>query len=65
MARIYEDEDMNTWKFDMIHIRKGSKYDGVVEKSNCCYYEPTYPGNQANHPSKLNSMCRTVCRFPA
>ena len=28
---IYEDEDMNTWKFDMIHIRKGSKYDGVVE----------------------------------
>ena len=28
----YEDEDMNTWKFDMIHIRKGSKYDGVVEK---------------------------------
>lgn len=29
---IYEDEDMNTWKFDMIHIRKGSKYDGVVEK---------------------------------
>ena len=21
-----------TWKFDMIHIRKGSKYDGVVEK---------------------------------
>ena len=29
---LYEDEDMNTWKFDMIHIRKGSKYDGVVEK---------------------------------
>ena len=29
---IYEEEDMNTWKFDMIHIRKGSKYDGVVEK---------------------------------
>ena len=29
---IYEDEDMNTWKFDMIHILKGSKYDGVVEK---------------------------------
>ena len=29
---IYEDEDMNIWKFDMIHIRKGSKYDGVVEK---------------------------------
>ena len=28
----YEDQEMNTWKFDMIHIRKGSKYDGVVEK---------------------------------
>ena len=29
---IYKDENMDTWKFDMIHIRKGSKYDGVVEK---------------------------------
>jgi hypothetical protein len=29
---LYEDENLNTWKFDMIHIRKGSKYDGVVEK---------------------------------
>ena len=29
---LYEDEDRNTWKFDMIHIRRGSKYDGVVEK---------------------------------
>lgn len=29
---LYEDRDRNTWKFDMIHIRKGSKYDGVVEK---------------------------------
>ena len=29
---IYEDENGNTWKFDMIHIRKGSKYDGVIEK---------------------------------
>ena len=28
----YEDKDMNIWKFDMIHIRKGSKYDGRVEK---------------------------------
>lgn len=28
----YDDTDGNTWKFDMIHIRKGSKYDGVVEK---------------------------------
>ena len=28
---IYKDENMDTWKFDMIHIRKGSKYDGVVE----------------------------------
>lgn len=28
---LYEDQEQNTWKFDMIHIRKGSKYDGVVE----------------------------------
>ena len=48
---IYEDEDMNTWKFDMIHIRKGSKYDGVVEKSNCCHNEPTYSWNQEYYPS--------------
>lgn len=29
---LYVDRAMNEWKFDMIHIRKGSKYDGVVEK---------------------------------
>ena len=29
---LYEDKNLNVWKFDMIHIRKGSKYDGVVEK---------------------------------
>ncbi len=29
---LYEDTNLNVWKFDMIHIRKGSKYDGVVEK---------------------------------
>lgn len=29
---LYEDQEGNTWKFDMIHIRRGSKYDGVVEK---------------------------------
>ena len=28
---VYQDEESNIWKFDMIHIRKGSKYDGVVE----------------------------------
>lgn len=28
---LYEDPGKNTWKFDMIHIRRGSKYDGVVE----------------------------------
>lgn len=27
----YEDQELNIWKFDLIHIRKGSKYDGVVE----------------------------------
>jgi len=29
---LYEDRYANQWKFDMIHIRNGSKYDGVVEK---------------------------------
>ncbi|MCD7973597.1 MAG: nucleotidyltransferase domain-containing protein [Candidatus Azobacteroides sp.] len=29
---LYEDKENNIWKFDMIHIHKGSKYDGVVEK---------------------------------
>ena len=29
---LYEDEGCNRWKFDMIHLRSGSKYDGVVEK---------------------------------
>lgn len=28
---LYQDQEMNIWKFDMIHIRKNSKYDGVVE----------------------------------
>ncbi|MDH6534986.1 phosphoglycerate mutase family protein [Parabacteroides sp. 52] len=28
----YEDRKGNTWKFDMIHIRRGSKYDGTVER---------------------------------
>lgn len=28
---LYKDEELNSWKFDMIHIRKHSKYDGVVE----------------------------------
>lgn len=29
---LYEDKQTNLWKFDIIHIRKGNKYDGVVEK---------------------------------
>lgn len=29
---LYKDKEKNLWKFDMIHLRKGSKYDGVVEK---------------------------------
>lgn len=29
---LYEDRGTNLWKFDMIHIRKGSRYDGVVER---------------------------------
>lgn len=30
---LYEDKDGEVWKFDMIHIRKGSKYDGTVERA--------------------------------
>ncbi|MDL2256738.1 phosphoglycerate mutase family protein [Bacteroidales bacterium OttesenSCG-928-I14] len=29
---LYNDKEGNTWKFDMIHIRRGSKYDGTVER---------------------------------
>jgi len=29
---LYDDAAGNTWKFDLIHIRKGSKYDGTVER---------------------------------
>ncbi len=29
---LYEDKDKSIWKLDIIHIRKGSFYDGFVEK---------------------------------
>lgn len=29
---LFEDENKEMWKLDMIHIRKGSRFDGVVEK---------------------------------
>ena len=29
---LYEDNERDLWKFDMIHLRKGSKYDGTVER---------------------------------
>jgi len=29
---LYEDEERNTWKLDIIHIRKGSFYAGFFEK---------------------------------
>lgn len=29
---LYEHTNRDTWKFDMIHIRKGSRYDGTVER---------------------------------
>ncbi len=28
----YQDEDGDLWQFDMIHIQKGSKYDGFFER---------------------------------
>ena len=39
---LYKDREQNTWKFDMIHIRKGSRYDGVVEKGDCRYCGAPY-----------------------
>lgn len=30
---LYEDKEGNTWKFDMIHIHRGSKYDGTIERA--------------------------------
>lgn len=30
---LYEDANGDVWKLDMIHIRKGSKYDGTVERA--------------------------------
>lgn len=30
---LYEHTDGETWKMDIIHIRKGSVYDGVIEKT--------------------------------
>jgi len=29
---LYEHTNRDIWKFDMIHIRKGSRYDGMVER---------------------------------
>ncbi|NDW13479.1 phosphoglycerate mutase family protein [Bacteroides sp. 214] len=29
---LFEDKNKDCWKLDLIHIRKGSMYDGVVEK---------------------------------
>lgn len=40
---LYEDKEMNTWKFDLIHIRKNSKYDGVVEKMTAAIIDRLTP----------------------
>jgi predicted nucleotidyltransferase len=29
---LFKDKNQDTWKIDIIHIRKGSKFDGVVER---------------------------------
>lgn len=39
----YEDRNKNLWKFDMIHIRKDSKYDGFVEKVTDAIIEKLTP----------------------
>ncbi|WP_321481157.1 nucleotidyltransferase domain-containing protein [uncultured Bacteroides sp.] len=40
---LYKDEDSNCWKLDMIHIRKNSKYDGVVERATAAIMEHLTP----------------------
>ncbi len=40
---LYRDEDANCWKLDMIHIRKNSKYDGVVERVTTAIMEHLTP----------------------
>lgn len=40
---LYKDREQNIWKFDMIHIRKGSRYDGVVEKVTAAIAERLTP----------------------
>lgn len=40
---LYEDKERHTWKFDMIHIRKGSKYDGVVENATAAIIRQLTP----------------------
>lgn len=40
---IYLDEEQLQWKFDMIHIRKGSKYDGTVERTTDAIKEKLTP----------------------
>ena len=41
---LYEDQELHTWKFDLIHIRKGSKYDGVVENVTAAIANCSHPG---------------------
>ena len=41
---LYEDQELHTWKFDLIHIRKGSKYDGVVENVTAAIAKLLTPG---------------------
>ena len=40
---LYKDGEQNIWKFDMIHIRKDSRYDGVVEKVTAAIAERLTP----------------------
>ncbi|NDV64891.1 phosphoglycerate mutase family protein [Bacteroides sp. 224] len=40
---LYEDKERNTWKFDMIHIRRGSKYDGTVERATSAIIKQLTP----------------------
>lgn len=40
---LYEDKKGTGWKFDMIHIRRGSRYDGTVERMTDAIIERLTP----------------------
>lgn len=42
----YEDKNKELWKFDLIHIRKGSTFDGYIEKVTDAIVDALTPENK-------------------